>query len=59
MSFEVTVLGSGTIIPDAQRRATSLLVDAGGKILLLDCGPCIPNALVENGFSPILLNLFS
>lgn len=51
MSFEVTVLGSGTVIASAGRRATSLLVDADGKKLLFDCGPSIPNALVEKGLS--------
>lgn len=38
-SLRLTVLGSGTIIPDAARRATALLVEAGPTALLIDCGP--------------------
>ena len=51
MSFRVTVLGSGTIIPSAERRSTALLVEAGERTILFDCGPGAPDALAEAGFS--------
>jgi len=51
MGFRVTVLGSGTIIPSSERRATSLLVESGSHTLLFDCGPGALDAIEENGFS--------
>jgi len=51
MAFRVTVLGSGTILPSCERRATSLLVESGEHSLLFDCGPGTLDALEENGFS--------
>jgi len=36
MAFRIIVLGSGTIIPSIERRATSLLVEAGGELVLFD-----------------------
>jgi ribonuclease BN (tRNA processing enzyme) len=51
MAFRIIVLGSGTIIPSIERRATSLLVEAGGEHVLFDCGPGTLEALEEHGFS--------
>ena len=51
MAFRIIVLGSGTIIPSMERRATSLLVEAGGEQVLFDCGPGTLEALEENGIS--------
>jgi len=39
MAMRLTVLGSGTIVPSQVRRATSLLLEAGGEEILIDCGP--------------------
>jgi len=36
--IEVTLLGTGSPIPDAQRAGPSTLVRAGGQIFLVDCG---------------------
>ena len=36
--IEVTLLGTGSPIPDAQRAGPSTLVRAGGQLLLVDCG---------------------
>ena len=47
MSFGVTILGSGTIIPTKERRATSILFDIEGKLFLLDCGPCVPDSMAK------------
>ena len=45
------ILGSGTIIPSAARRATSLLVEWAGERVLLDCGPGALEAIEESGIS--------
>jgi ribonuclease BN (tRNA processing enzyme) len=49
--LRLTVLGSGTIIPDAARGATSLLVEAGRAALMIDCGPGALQALESRGRS--------
>jgi ribonuclease BN (tRNA processing enzyme) len=51
MSFRVTLLGSGTIIPSIERRSTALLVEAGERTILFDCGPGTLEALAEEAFS--------
>jgi ribonuclease BN (tRNA processing enzyme) len=49
MPFRVIILGSGTIVPAADRRATSIYVEAGDTAFLLDCGPGTLDALEERG----------
>ncbi|UCF05719.1 MAG: MBL fold metallo-hydrolase [bacterium] len=51
MPLRVTILGSGTIIPSLERRATALLVETGEQRFLFDCGPCVLEALEEAGTS--------
>ncbi len=51
MSLEVTILGSGTIIPTADRRSTSLVIARGGELYLFDCGPGTLDALEEEGLT--------
>jgi ribonuclease BN (tRNA processing enzyme) len=51
MSYRAILLGTGTIIPSRERRATALVVEDAGALLLLDCGPGALEALEENGFS--------
>lgn len=59
MSLRLTVLGSGTIIPSIDRRATALMVEAGGEPYLFDCGPGVLEAMEELGFSfRSLYNIF-
>jgi ribonuclease Z len=36
--IEVTLLGTGSPIPDPQRAGPSTLVRAGGQLFLVDCG---------------------
>jgi len=38
MSFELTILGAGTLIPDDRRRSPGHLVETEGARILLDCG---------------------
>ncbi|MCK4236119.1 MAG: MBL fold metallo-hydrolase [Candidatus Krumholzibacteria bacterium] len=56
MHLRVTVLGSGTIIPSAERKPTALLIEAGQVAYLFDCGPGILQALEDTGFSFRSLN---
>lgn len=49
--LRLTVLGSGTIVPDAARGATSLLAEGGGAALLVDCGPGALESLERLGGS--------
>jgi len=49
MSFRISVLGSGTIIPTKDRNATSLLVEVAGENVLFDCAPCALNSLERLG----------
>lgn len=51
MSFRAIVLGSGTILPSASRRSTSIFVEAGDTRMLLDCGPGSLDALEEFALS--------
>ncbi|HUV36481.1 MAG TPA: MBL fold metallo-hydrolase [Patescibacteria group bacterium] len=51
ISVQVTILGSGTIIPTRGRRATSLTMSCGNDRYLFDCGPGTPDALEESGLS--------
>ena len=48
MRLRLRILGSGTIIPRADRRSPAILVEAG-ESWLLDCGPDAPQALAECG----------
>jgi len=45
--FGATILGSGTIIPTSDRRATSILVEIEDRSLLLDCGPCTVDSMAK------------
>ena len=49
MSFKVTVLGSGTIIPEPGRMAAGIFFDAHGIEGLIDCGPGVLQSLQSTG----------
>lgn len=51
MDLRLTVLGSGTIVPSRVRRATSLLLEAGGEEILIDCGPGALQSVEDAGRS--------
>ena len=38
MSFSVTILGSGSAVPTANRNPSSQYVECSGRIILIDCG---------------------
>ncbi|MCK4349960.1 MAG: MBL fold metallo-hydrolase [Candidatus Krumholzibacteria bacterium] len=51
MAIRVVILGTGTIIPSASRKSTSLLVEAHGETILFDCGPGALEAVERSGRS--------
>ncbi|GAT07266.1 ribonuclease Z [Mycolicibacterium novocastrense] len=58
--IEITLLGTGSPIPDAHRAGPSTLVRAGGQTFLIDCGRGVQQRLTAagapaNGLSALLL----
>src|SRR5258707_3071135 len=58
--IEVTLLGTGSPIPDADRAGPSTLVRAGGQIFLVDCGRGVQQRMTAigvgaNGLTALLL----
>ncbi|MCU0584617.1 MAG: MBL fold metallo-hydrolase [Desulfobacterales bacterium] len=47
--LKVTILGSGTCVPSLTRSACSVLIEAGGRKWLFDCGPGTLRRLLEAG----------
>lgn len=47
--IEVTLLGTGSPIPDARRAGPSTLVRAGGQTFLVDCGRGVQQRLTAAG----------
>lgn len=50
--MDITVLGTGSPIPDPQRSGTALVVDTGTEPILVDCGPGAVESLVETSINP-------
>ncbi|MGQ4556105.1 MBL fold metallo-hydrolase [Halobellus sp. GM3] len=50
--MDVTILGSGSPIPDPTRSGTSLVVETGDELVLIDCGPNAVEGLLEEGINP-------
>jgi ribonuclease Z len=53
MSVTLTLLGTGTPRPSAQRAGSGYLVQIGGECLLFDCGPGVHYRVLQKGLSPI------
>jgi ribonuclease Z len=51
--MKLTLLGTGTPIPDPARRGPSQVVEAGGALLLIDAGSGVVQRLVEAGYAPL------
>lgn len=49
--MNLTILGSGTGVPSAERSACSFVLETGGRVLLFDLGPGTVRRLAEAGFS--------
>jgi ribonuclease Z len=56
MSITVTLLGTGSPIPDANRAGPSTLVQAPGTALLVDCGRGVLQRLVAAALLPQMLD---
>jgi ribonuclease Z len=50
--MRVTLLGTGTPLPNAERFGSAILVEVGGKRLLFDCGRGVVIRLTQAGVSP-------
>lgn len=50
--MKLTLLGTGTPIPDPRRRGPSQVIEAGNDLLLVDCGSGAMHRLVEAGYLP-------
>lgn len=55
-NIRITLLGTGTPFPSAERYGTAILVEAGGKKLLFDCGRGAVIRLAEVGVKPGEIN---
>lgn len=51
--MKLTLLGTGTPIPDPARRGPSQAIEAGGALLLIDAGSGVVQRLVEAGYGPL------
>lgn len=51
-TFAVTVIGNGAAIPSAGKYHSSQVVDASGRLLLMDCGEGTQKAMLESGINP-------
>src|SRR5260370_37409051 len=51
-SMKITLLGTGTPYPDADRFGSAVLVEGGGRKLLFDCGRGVVTRLSEAGVNP-------
>ena len=51
--MRVTLLGTGTLVPEADRASTGLLVEGAGLTLPIDLGRGVLNRMVEAGTDPL------
>jgi ribonuclease BN (tRNA processing enzyme) len=56
--LRVVLLGTGTLIPEADRVATGLLIEGRGAIIPVDLGRGVLNRMVEAGVDPLRLGRF-
>src|SRR3712207_3399110 len=53
--MKLTLLGTGTPIPDPSRRGPSQVIEVGDALILVDCGSGVLHRLVESGYQrPVL-----
>lgn len=50
-AVRITVVGSGTAAPDAERACSGYFIEAGSVLLLLDCGPAVVQHLARFGLA--------
>ena len=49
--MKLTLLGTGTPIPDPARRGPSQVIEAGGELVLIDAGSGVLHRLLEAGYA--------
>jgi ribonuclease Z len=49
--MKLTLLGTGTPVPDTQRRGPSQVIESGGELILIDCGAGALHRLMEAGYT--------
>ena len=49
-AMKLTLLGTGTPIPDPNRRGPSQVIEVGDELVLLDCGSGVLHRLLEAGY---------
>jgi ribonuclease Z len=54
--MEITLLGTGSPLPDPRRGGPATLVRAGGQTILVDAGRAVVMRLAGAGTLPVLLN---
>ncbi|QIO24923.1 MBL fold metallo-hydrolase [Haloarcula sp. JP-L23] len=50
--MDVTILGSGSPIPDPQRAGTGITISIDGELVLLDCGPGTVERMLDADINP-------
>ena len=56
--MQVTLLGTGTMVPEADRASSGLLVEGAGQTVPIDLGRGVLNRMVEAGTDPLGLSRF-
>ena len=56
MTLSLTIVGSGTPVPSAERFGSAYLVDLGSERLLFDCGPATTYKLARLGIDPTAID---
>ena len=53
--MKLTLLGTGSPVPDPQRRGPSQVIEIGDDLILVDCGSGALHRLVEAGLAAVVL----
>jgi len=51
--MEITVVGSGTVVPRLERRQSCVVVQAGGQMLAFDLGSGAVRGMLQSGLDPL------
>jgi len=52
----LTILGSSSGVPNAERSCSGYLLDSGGRLTLIDCGSGVTSAFLRFGFDPLTVD---
>ena len=54
--MEITVVGSGTVVPRLERRQSCVVVRAGGQALVFDLGSGAFRGMLRSGLDPLAVD---